>query len=84
MDLPEDSRPAVEAAARAATPVLDLAERLVGRDRALVAARLITAFANGFISMELAGAFRLGGDLDEAYGYGIDVLVGALASGQGR
>jgi len=84
MNLPPDSRPAVEAIAGAAAPVLHPAERLVGRDRALEAARLITAFANGFISMELAGAFRLGGDLDEAYRYGIDVLVAALASGQGR
>jgi hypothetical protein len=54
----------------------------VGPDQALDAARLVTAFAHGFVSMELSGAFRLGGDVDEAYRYGIDVLVAALASGQ--
>ena len=64
MNLPLDSRPSVEDTARASAPVLDLAGRLVGPDGALEAARLITAFANGFITMELAGAFRLGGDVD--------------------
>ncbi len=78
MNLPTDWRASVEVTARATAPVLILAERLVGRDRALEAARLITAFANGFIAMELAGAFRLGGDVDEAYRYGVDVLVDAL------
>jgi AcrR family transcriptional regulator len=78
MNLPPDWRASVEDTARAAAPVLILAGRLVGRDRALEAARLITAFANGFIAMELAGAFRLGGDVDEAYRYGVDVLVDAI------
>lgn len=79
MNLPPGSRPPAELNARAAAPLLDLAERLVGSDRALEAARLVTAFAHGFVSMELAGAFRLGGDVDEAYRFGVDVLVDALA-----
>jgi AcrR family transcriptional regulator len=78
-NLPPESRPPADLNALAAAPVLELAERLVGPDRALEAARLITAFANGFVSMELAGAFRLGGNVDEAYRYGVDVLVEALA-----
>ena len=41
----------------------------------------MTAFAHGFVSMELTGAFRLGGDVDAAYRYGVDVLVDALAAG---
>ena len=53
-------------------------ERLVGRARALEAARLLTAFAHGFVSMELAGAFRLGGDVDEAYRFAIDSIVEGL------
>ena len=80
MNLPLESRPPVELDALAAAPLLRLAERLVGTDRALEAARLVTAFAHGFISMELSGAFRLGGDVDEAYRYGVDVLVDALAA----
>jgi AcrR family transcriptional regulator len=82
MNLPADSRPSVEETARATAPVLTVAERLVGPDRALEAARLVTAFANGFIAMELAGAFRLGGDLDRSYLYGVDALVDAL-TGEG-
>ncbi len=61
-------------------PLLALTERLVGPDRSLDAARLMAAFAHGFVSMELSGAFQLGGDGDEAYRYGVDALVGALAS----
>jgi AcrR family transcriptional regulator len=82
MNLPPESRPPAERNARASAPLLALAERLVGPDEALEAARLVTAFAHGFVSMELAGAFRLGGDVDQAYSYGVDVLVGALASGR--
>jgi AcrR family transcriptional regulator len=79
MNLPPESRMAPDRNAAAAAPLLSLAERLVGPDRALEAARLITAFAHGFVSMELAGAFRLGGDVDEAYRFGVDVLVDALS-----
>ena len=69
---------AVERFAIAADPVIALAAQLVGTERALEAARLITAFAHGFVSMELTGAFRLGGDVDRAYDYGVSVLVEAL------
>lgn len=81
MNLPAGSRPLAEENIRASAPLLDLTARLVGPDRALEAARLVTAFAHGFVSMELSGAFRLGGDVDEAYRYGVDVLVDALATG---
>jgi AcrR family transcriptional regulator len=77
--LPPESRPPPDLNAQAAAPVLNLAERLVGPDHALEAARLLTAFTHGFVSMELAGAFRLGGDVDEAYRFGVEVLVEALA-----
>jgi AcrR family transcriptional regulator len=84
MNLPLDWRPSVEDTARAAAPVLVLVERLLGRERALEGARLITAFANGFIVMELAGAFRLGGDVDASYRYGVDALVDALTGDKGH
>ena len=54
----------------------------MGADHALDAARLLTAWATGFVTMELAGAFRLGGDLDDAYDYGIAHHVGSLVSGE--
>jgi AcrR family transcriptional regulator len=81
-NLPPGSRPDPQLNAAAAAPLVELTERLVGPERALDAARLVTAFAHGFVSMELAGAFRLGGDVDAAYGYGVDALVGALGAGR--
>ena len=85
MNLPPGSRPPPQLNASAAAPLLEVSRRLVGPDRALEAARLVTAFARGFASMEITGAFRLGGDVDEAYRYGVDVLVDALsADGRSR
>ena len=43
---------------------------IAGPDDRLEAARTVVAWANGFVSMELAGAFRLGGDVDRAFAYG--------------
>jgi AcrR family transcriptional regulator len=67
----------IEALGRAAEPVLATARELVGDEHALDAARLFTAWATGFLQMELAGAFRLGGDVDAAFAYGLDHLLGA-------
>lgn len=66
---------AVQAAASAA--ILRVAADLAGESDALEAARLLTAWATGFISMELNGAFRLGGDIDRAWEYGVTRIVAA-------
>lgn len=63
---------------RSGAPVRRLAAALVGPDDELNAARLITAWAHGFVSMDLAGAFQLGGDVDEAWEYALRGLVAAL------
>lgn len=68
--------------AATSAPVLRATEAAVGPEHALDAARLLTAWATGFVTMELAGAFRLGGDLDEAYRYGMAHLVGSLERAQ--
>lgn len=63
----------LDALDRGAVPIRSAARDLVGADE-LKAARLVTAWATGFIQMELAGAFRLGGDVDQAFEYGLDRL----------
>jgi AcrR family transcriptional regulator len=69
-----------DAAARASAPVLRVAAELAGPDHALEAARLVTAWVTGFLTMELAGAFRLDGDLDRAFDYGLERLSVALTA----
>jgi AcrR family transcriptional regulator len=68
-----------EALRRASAAVLGVCTELVGGDDALNAARTVTAWANGFVSMELSGAFRLGGDVDRAFEFGVERLAEALA-----
>jgi AcrR family transcriptional regulator len=79
--LPDDCVPDGEAFVAAIHPVLRTTEALVGPDRALDAARLVTAWAHGFLTMELAGAFRMSGDLDEAFDFGVERLTASLAEG---
>jgi len=64
--------------AAAAQPILRAAAGLVGESDALVAARTLTAWAAGFISMELNGGFQLGGDVDEAWEFGLSRIVAAI------
>lgn len=65
---------------RSSEPILRACAALVGEADALAAARLFTAWATGFLQMELAGAFRLGGDVDEAFDYGLARIVTGLRS----
>ena len=51
---------------------------LVGEGHALTAARVLTPFLHGFVSMELAGAFRLGPGLDEAFDRGVTAILAGL------
>ncbi|GAA4510887.1 TetR/AcrR family transcriptional regulator [Actinoallomurus oryzae] len=75
----EASRPDVGALAASAASVLRVATELAGPGEALEAARMITAWAHGFVSMELADAFNLGGDVERAFEYGIARLADSLA-----
>jgi AcrR family transcriptional regulator len=64
--------------ARTVQPLLEATTELVGDAHALDAARLVVAWANGFITMELAGAFRLGDDVERAWVWGRDRIVASL------
>jgi len=73
------AEPSAESQAAAAGPLLDVVREIVGDARALAAARVVTAYAFGFTTMETAGAFRFGGDVAEAYRLGVVMLVAGLA-----
>jgi AcrR family transcriptional regulator len=77
--LPDESRPDAEVLTRASAAVLRVTEQLAGSEQALEAARTVTAWAHGFIDMELSGAFRLGGDVDAAYEFGITTISRSLS-----
>jgi AcrR family transcriptional regulator len=62
----------------AAQPIVSRLGDWVGRERALPTARVLTAFVHGFVSMELQGAFRLGGDVDDAFALGLDLLLSSF------
>ena len=66
---------------RSSATLLRVVAELAGQKHALPAARTIVAWANGFITMELAGAFRLGGDVEQAWEFGLDRILAAVSVG---
>jgi AcrR family transcriptional regulator len=77
-----DSAPSARANEAAASGLVRFTDRLVGPERGLGAARLLVAFVHGFVTMELAGAFRLGGDVEESFRQSLDSLVAGLGASQ--
>jgi AcrR family transcriptional regulator len=63
---------------RSSATLLRVVTELAGEQHALPAARTIVAWANGFITMELAGAFRLGGDVEQAWNFGLNKMLTAV------
>ena len=76
--LPADAAPDTSTFAAAAGPVLRVATTLAGPDRGLDAARTVTAWASGFLRMELSGDFQLGGDIPGAFEFGLRTLIAGL------
>jgi AcrR family transcriptional regulator len=67
-----------ERGVRTSATLLRVTAELAGPRDALPAARTIVAWANGFIAMELAGSFRLGGDIEQAWNFGLDRILAAI------
>ncbi len=66
-------------ARQAATePVLALLTELVGKETALPAARMLVSYLHGFLSMELAKTFRFGGNVQDAFQYGLNKMLDNL------
>lgn len=63
------------ARADAAEPLLAELRGVLAEADVLPAARVVTAFLHGFVAMELAGAFRLGGDPEVAFARGLDAVL---------
>jgi AcrR family transcriptional regulator len=74
-----DANPDASSLAALGAPVVDAMTHLVDPSDALEGARTFVAWAHGFVSMELAGAFRLGGDLDAAYAFGIEAILDGVS-----
>lgn len=78
-DLPPGAAPDPGRLAVLARPILEAVARMVDEEEVLPAARTFVAWAHGFTSMERAGAFRLGGDVDAAYAAGIEVILSGIS-----
>ena len=68
----------VDALRQPVEPLLRACARVFGEEDALNAARFAVSWVTGFVQMEFAGAFRLGGDVDVAFEYGLRRLGSGL------
>jgi len=78
MFAPQTMPGATARSVRSSASLLRVVTELAGPRHALPAARTIVAWAHGFITMELAGAFRLGGDVEQAWDFGLEQVLAAI------
>jgi AcrR family transcriptional regulator len=64
----------------ASAAVVRISRELVGDDQALNAARTLTAWAVGFLSIELNRGFTLGGDVEQAWEFGRTKIIQAISA----
>lgn|SRR5512146_128387 len=83
MFAPQAMSGATARSVRSSATFLRVVAELAGQRDALLAARTIVAWAHGFITMELAGAFRLGGDVEQAWDFGLGRVLAAVCSAVG-
>ena len=73
-------RPQPSSAVRTVAPLLDAVAAITGPEHALDGARLLTAWATGFLTMELGDRLRMGGDLDAAWRWGLERILAGLSA----
>jgi AcrR family transcriptional regulator len=78
-ELPSGASPDPVILAALGQPIIRAVSRLAGEASALEGARTFVAWAHGFVTMEVSGAFRLGGDLDAAYAYGVRAIIAGVS-----
>lgn len=64
----------------AVAPLVEACAHLAGEPRALVGARTVTAWLTGFVAMERAAAFRLGGDVERAFDDGLSIVLRGITA----
>lgn len=74
-ELPSGANPDPAILTALGAPIVRAVGRLAGEESSLEGARTFVSWAHGFVSMELAGAFRRGGDLDAAYAFGVRAII---------
>lgn len=77
--LPEAERAKLDIASPGFDALFRTVEAIAGHADRLEAARTVVAWANGFVGMELAGAFQLGGDIDRAFNFGAERIAAAIS-----
>ena len=63
----DDFRPDEDLLVRMVLPIQEMMADLVGEDRSLAALRGLTALIHGYVTLEIAGQLRRGGDLNATY-----------------
>jgi AcrR family transcriptional regulator len=69
---------AVKARVAATAAILPPMIALAGERQALLMARVLAPFLHGFVCMEITNAFRMGGDLDEAFEHGVRTIIAGI------
>jgi AcrR family transcriptional regulator len=72
---PRERRAPAALERKAASPVIEVAEALVGREGANTFAQAIWSFVHGYVVLHLAGRFELNADPRRAFFDGLDLLV---------
>lgn len=79
LNAPQPQAGATQRSVRTSATLMRTVAAVAGERDALLAARTLVPWVQGFITMELAGAFRLGGDVDQAWHFGLDRLLIAIS-----